>query len=193
MGGRVGSAVDIVHLSSIAAFRRRFHHRPMIGNRKTDGRQVWPSSSAASFWIANLLLHVDFTTLSGDDMRAELERTDAAVAARSKLTLRPLFGRHSGRGERVRPEDGQASRYRHRRDVGTTDCGESAGGPTKARSSTGPRCSELAASCSCISPGTIPLPLFAQIIDGLRTRGFEAGHGQRSVGSPGRQCSDRRP
>jgi peptidoglycan-N-acetylglucosamine deacetylase len=109
-------------------------------------------------------------------MRAQLERTDAAVSARSKLTLKPLFRPPFGAVNAVLETVG-ASRYRHTIlwDVGTTDWQpESAGGPATAQI--------VDRVLGTASGGSIVLMHLAgyntaaalpSIIDGLRARSFE--------------------
>jgi len=153
----------------------------MIENRHTDtGRQVLAlvEQHATMFEIGiHSYSHVDFTTLSADAMRAELERTDAAVSAHSKLTVKPLFRPPFGTVNASVLETVGASRYRHTVlwDVGTTDWRpESAGGPTTAQI--------VDRVLTTATGGSIVLMHLAgyhtaaalpPIIDGLRTRGFE--------------------
>ena len=182
LGGRVSSALDIVNLLIDRGVPATiFITGALIENRKTDiGRQVLAlvEEHAALLEIGNhSYSHVDFTTLSADDMRAQLERTDAAVAARSKLTLKPLFRPPFGAVNASVLETVGASRYRHTVlwDVGTTDwLAESAGGPTTAQI--------VDRVLGAASGGSIVLMHLAgyntaaalsPIIDGLRARGFE--------------------
>jgi peptidoglycan/xylan/chitin deacetylase (PgdA/CDA1 family) len=182
MGGRVSSALDIVHLLIDRGVPATiFITGAMIENRRTDvGRQVLAlvEAHASLFEIGNhSYSHVDFTTLSADDMRAELERTDAAVSARSKLALKPLFRPPFGAVNAAVLETVGASRYRHTVlwDVGTTDWQpESAGGPTAAEI--------VDRVLGTASGGSIVLMHLAgyntaaalpSIIDGLRFRGIE--------------------
>jgi peptidoglycan/xylan/chitin deacetylase (PgdA/CDA1 family) len=182
MGGRVSSAMDIVNLlieRDVPA--TIFITGAMIENRKTDvGREVLAlvEEHAAMLEIGNhSYSHVDFTTLSADEMRAQLERTDAAVSARSKLALKPLFRPPFGAVNASVLETVGASRYRHTIlwDVGTADWQpESAGGPTMAQI--------VDRVLGTASGGSIVLMHLAgyntaaalpSIIDGLRARGFE--------------------
>jgi peptidoglycan/xylan/chitin deacetylase (PgdA/CDA1 family) len=182
MGGCVRSAVDVVNLLIDRGVPATiFITGAMIENRKSEvGRQVLAlvEEHASLLEIGNhSYSHVDFTTLSADNMRAELERTDAAVSTRSKLTLKPLFRPPFGAVNASVLETVGASRYRHTIlwDVGTTDwLPESAGGPSTAQI--------VDRVLGTASAGSIVLMHLAgynaaaalpSIIDGIRTRGFE--------------------
>jgi len=182
MGGRVSSALDIVNLLIDRGVPATiFITGAMIENPRTDvGRRVLAliEEHASLLEIGNhSYSHVDFTTLSADDMRAQLERTDVAVAAHSKLALKPLFRPPFGAVNASVLETVGASRYRHTVlwDVGTADWQrESAGGPTTAQI--------VDRVLGTASGGSIVLMHLAgyntaaalsPIIDGLRSRGFE--------------------
>jgi peptidoglycan/xylan/chitin deacetylase (PgdA/CDA1 family) len=182
MGGRVSSALDIVNLLIDRGVPATiFITGAMIENRKTDvGREVLAlvEERVSMLEIGNhSYSHVDFTTLPADEIRAQLEQTDAAVSARSKLVLKPLFRPPFGAVNAAVLETVGASRYRYTVlwDVGTTDWQpESAGGPTTAQI--------VDRVLGTASGGSIVLMHLAgyntaaalpSIIDGLRARGFE--------------------
>jgi len=182
MGGRVRSALEIVNI----LIDRRvpatiFITGAMIENRRTDvGREVLAlvEEHASMLEIGNhSYSHVDFTTLSADDMRAELQRTDAAVSAHSKLTVKPLFRPPFGAVNASVLETVGASRYRHTVlwDVGTTDwLRESDGGPTTAQIVDNVLGTARAGSIVLMHlAGYNTAAALPTIIDGLRTRGFD--------------------
>jgi peptidoglycan/xylan/chitin deacetylase (PgdA/CDA1 family) len=182
MGGRVGSALDIVNLLIDRGVPATiFITGAMVENRKTDvGRRVLAlvEKHASTLEIGNhSYSHVDFTTLSADDMRAELERTDAAVSARSKVALKPLFRPPFGAVNASVLETVGASRYRHTVlwDVGTTDwLPEKDGGPTTAQIVDGVLGTASAGSIVLMHlAGYNTAAALPSIIDGLRNRGFE--------------------
>jgi len=96
MGGRVEPALDIMNwLIEHGVHATIFMTGAMAANANTEaGREVLRLIAAHPGQLAlgnHSDTHPDFTTLTPAAMRAELERTEAAIAAVTRLSPRPYF------------------------------------------------------------------------------------------------------
>jgi len=182
MGGRVDPALDIMNwLIANNVKATIFPTGSMVQNRNTDaGRQVLAlvAANPGLFELGNhSYSHPDFTTITEAQIREELARTEAAVAAYTTLSMqprfRPPFGAYDARVLSAVGAAGYAQTLMW--DVDTIDWRpEADGGPTAA--------SMAAKVVNNAQGGTIvlmhlggynTLGALPAMVQGLRDRGFQ--------------------
>jgi peptidoglycan/xylan/chitin deacetylase (PgdA/CDA1 family) len=182
MGGRVDPALDIMNwLIANNVKATIFPTGSMVQNQNTDaGRQVLAlvAANPRLFELGNhSYSHPDFTTITDAQIREELARTEAAVAAYTTLSMRPRFrppfGAYDARVLSAVGAAGYAQTLMW--DVDTIDWRpEADGGPTAA--------SMAAKVVSNAQGGTIvlmhlggynTLDALPAMVQGLRDRGFQ--------------------
>ncbi|MGE5596386.1 MAG: polysaccharide deacetylase family protein [Hyphomicrobiales bacterium] len=182
MGGRVDPALDIMNwLISNDIHATIFMTGAMAANQNTEaGRDVLRLLDAhtSQFALGNhSYSHPDFRELSGDAMRDELARTDAAMAPYTSVDARPLFRPpFGGQDETVVAEVAVAGYTRVIMwDIDTIDWRpESEGGPTADDIVQKVLANAQGGSIVLMHLGGFnTFDALPAMVDGLRARGFE--------------------
>lgn len=182
MGGRVDPAIDIMNwLIANNVKATIFPTGSMVESQNTDaGRQVLALVAAYPqlFELGNhSYSHPDFTTIGDAEIRQELARTEAAVAARTSLTMRPRFRPpFGGFDSRVLAVVGAAGYGQTVMwDIDTIDWRpEADGGPTAAEISAKVVANALGGSIVLMHLGGFnTLDALPAMVQGLRDRGYQ--------------------
>lgn len=182
MGGRVDPALDIMNwLIANNVKATIFPTGSMVETQNTDvGRRVLAlvAANPQLFELGNhSYSHPDFTTISDAEIRQELARTEAAVAARTAMPMqprfRPPFGAYDARVLAAVGAAGYAQTLMW--DVDTIDWRpEADGGPTAAEMSTKVVTNAQGGTIVLMHLGGYnTLDALPTMVQGLRDRGFQ--------------------